>query len=89
MGFQLVWSILVLLVWGAWRETCRDACRDSGRSGGKIHHRRKEPVKIVPRNHVARPGDEDRFVRSGGIAKGENATKALARFPYVEPPLER
>jgi choline-sulfatase len=39
--------------------------------------------------YVARPGDEDRFVRSGGIAKGENATKALARFPYVEPPLER
>jgi choline-sulfatase len=38
--------------------------------------------------YAARPGDEDRFVRGGGIQKGENATKARARFPYVEPPKE-
>ncbi len=38
--------------------------------------------------YAARPGDETRFVRGGGIARGENATKARARFPYVEPPRE-
>lgn len=38
--------------------------------------------------HAAKPGDEARFVRGGGIQKGENATKARARFPYVEPPKE-
>jgi choline-sulfatase len=38
--------------------------------------------------YAARPGDEGRFVRGGGIQKGENATKARARFPYVEPPKE-
>ena len=34
--------------------------------------------------HEARPGDAQRFVRGGGLAGGEHATKARARFPFVE-----
>ena len=34
--------------------------------------------------YEARPGDAQRFVRGGGLAGGEHATKARARFPFVE-----
>ena len=34
--------------------------------------------------YEARPGDAQRFVRGGGLAQGEHATKARARYPYVE-----
>ncbi|MFA7664960.1 MAG: choline-sulfatase [Burkholderiaceae bacterium] len=37
---------------------------------------------------VARPGDDARFVRGSGLAGGEHATKARARYPYVEPARE-
>jgi choline-sulfatase len=35
-------------------------------------------------NFHAKPGDDKRFVRGFGVGKGEHATKALSRFPYVE-----
>jgi choline-sulfatase len=38
--------------------------------------------------YEAQPGDAKRFVRGGGLAGGEHATKARARFPYVEPASE-
>jgi len=38
--------------------------------------------------YESRPGDAQRFVRGGGLAGGEHATKARARFPYVEPAAE-
>ena len=35
-------------------------------------------------SYEARPGDAQRFVRGGGLAGGEHATKARARYPFVE-----
>jgi len=34
---------------------------------------------------VAQPGDEDRFVRGGGLKKGAHATKARYQFPQKAP----
>jgi choline-sulfatase len=38
--------------------------------------------------YEARPGDAQRFVRGGGLAGGEHATKARARYPFVEAAIE-
>lgn len=37
-----------------------------------------------PWSWQARPGDDARYVRGGGLRNGEHATKARARFPYVD-----
>jgi hypothetical protein len=37
-----------------------------------------------PWSWQARPGDDTRYVRGGGLKNGEHATKARARFPYVD-----
>jgi choline-sulfatase len=36
-------------------------------------------------SYEARAGDSDRYVRGGGLQRGEHATKARSRLPYVEP----
>lgn len=40
-------------------------------------------------SYEARPGDARRFVRGGGLAGGEHATKARARYPFVEAAAEK
>jgi len=42
------------------------------------------PGTPSPWSWQARPGDAARYVRGGGLRNGEHATKARARFPYVD-----
>lgn len=47
-----------------------------------------DPQKAGNWSFEARPGDCSRYVRGGGLASGEHATKARSRFPYVQPASE-